>query len=547
MGCEQSSTRKSHVAAGQPVVASTSAVVERKEPSTCGATIEEQQALWLALACIVMRARVRNDELKKTLGDTEKLSLLITTAMRSMNREFDNKDLVKRQIAVAERDINGVDIRDDAALKTFFASRRAPAVRFDVLLPSTAERYRSLEVEGTSIVWTLDDAISCGNDFVDVTRQPNEQWLRLLPATRVDFIARDGQSTEITFRFDAQAAHVTEDHVTNPVRFTNSKGRLTFTGVPVKSKRELVEILQARSSRQGIAKGFFAPDSQLDPGRFPFKHRIHPSAGPGSETSPTTSCTHSPYKRRAVIVSGEAGSGKSTWSVYSLPQLVGAVHGVLYYSSTDAKRASMFSEIERYDREIINNPKELYDELAGLRDHLVASCATFEEVFESLWLAYLQKLPSVRERDAMARTLFCSIVSERIAKLAQKDGRNPLSPQCAFLTRTQRWETATAANTYEQYYVQTEPVDLAVVIDDVGRYPAFVRSIVGGCRKIYATFQDVFNIRLVIVLCGTGTERVVDKPGTFLLLGSDPPLAERMLVKAGTGHGIDFEGRDLNS
>jgi hypothetical protein len=137
--------------------------------STCGATIEEQQALWLALACIVMRPRVRNDELKQTLGDAAKLSMLITTAMRSMNGEFDNKDLVARQIEVAERDINGVNIRDVAALKTFFASRRAPSALFDAPLPSTAEPYRSLEVEDTSIAWTLDDAISCGNEFVRVT------------------------------------------------------------------------------------------------------------------------------------------------------------------------------------------------------------------------------------------------------------------------------------------------------------------------------------------------------------------------------------------
>jgi hypothetical protein len=88
--------------------------------STCGATIEEQQALWFALACIVMRPRVRSDELKKTLGDAEKLPLLITTAMRSMNGEFDNKDLVKRQIEVAERDISGVDMGDVVALRTFF-------------------------------------------------------------------------------------------------------------------------------------------------------------------------------------------------------------------------------------------------------------------------------------------------------------------------------------------------------------------------------------------------------------------------------------------
>jgi hypothetical protein len=72
---------------------------------------------------------------------------------------------------VAERDISGVDIRDVAALKTFFATRRAPAALFDASLPSTAERYRSLQVEDTSIVWTLDDAISCGNEFVRVTEQ----------------------------------------------------------------------------------------------------------------------------------------------------------------------------------------------------------------------------------------------------------------------------------------------------------------------------------------------------------------------------------------
>jgi hypothetical protein len=74
-----------------------------------------------------------------------------------------------------------------------------------------------------------------------------------------------------------------------------------------------------------------------------------------------------------------------------------------------------------------------------------------------------------------------------------------------------------------------------------------VRSIVGQCREIYATFQDVFNIRLVIVLCGrTGTELFMDKAGTFLLPGSDAPRAERMLVKAGTGQGIDFADAIIN-
>jgi hypothetical protein len=212
--------------------------------STCVAVIEEQQALWLALTCIVMRPHIRNDELKNMLGDAEKLSLLITTAMRTMNWEFDNKDLVKRQIEVAERDIDGVDLCDVAALKTFFA-----------------ERYRGSQVEDTSIVWTLDDAISCGNEFVRVTEQPNEQWLRLLPAKSAD----DGSTTEITFRFDAKSVHVTKAHRTNPIRFyfENSEGLLTFNGVPVKSKRELVDILKTRTSRQGIAEGYFAQGSQL--------------------------------------------------------------------------------------------------------------------------------------------------------------------------------------------------------------------------------------------------------------------------------------------
>jgi hypothetical protein len=59
--------------------------------------------------------------------------------------------------------------------------------------------------------------------------------------------------------------HVTKAHRTNPIRFyfENSEGLLTFNDVPVKSKRELVGILQARSSRQGIAEGFFAQGSQL--------------------------------------------------------------------------------------------------------------------------------------------------------------------------------------------------------------------------------------------------------------------------------------------
>jgi hypothetical protein len=253
----------------------------RDEPSTCDATIEEQQALWLALACIVMRPRIMSDKLKNVLDNAEKLPLLITAAMRTMNWEFDNKAVVKRQIEVAERDISGVDIRDDAAVKTFFASRRAPAGLFDAPLGS--------QVEDASIVWTLDDAISCGNEFVRVTEQPNEHWLRLLPATSAD----DGSTTELTFRFDAKSVHVTKAHRTNPIRFyfENSEGLLTFNDVPVKSKRELVGILKTRSSRQGIAEGFFAPGSQLDPGRFPFDHHIRPPAGPGPETPPTTSCT----------------------------------------------------------------------------------------------------------------------------------------------------------------------------------------------------------------------------------------------------------------
>jgi hypothetical protein len=56
---------------------------------------------------------------------------------------------------------------------------------------------------------------------------------------------------------------------------------------------------------------------------------------------------------------------------------------------------------------------------------------------------------------------------------------------------------------------------------------------------MYAFFEDIFNIQLVIAFCGTGTQLFQQETGPFRF-ATDPALAERLTVAPGTSGGADF-------
>jgi hypothetical protein len=495
--------------------------------------IEERQALRLALACFVMLPKVKNAALKNTLRDETKLRVLITGALKTMYRDFDDEQLVKDQIKAAKQHSNSLDIRNTKAVKKLFARHPLPAASVGAAQPSKVVRPRSPKETDDSIKWSVELAVGCGNAFVEQT-QKSEDYLPLGQAGHCKF----DYGTAIFYCFDPRAQYDVPESIF--FLFYPADKSLTCDAKPVKSKRELVEILETRSSRQRIERGFFAPDSQLTPGHLPFNHRVRPPDGPGAVTPPRSTCTMSPYKRSTLIVGGEAGSGKTTWSVYSLPALVEAVHGVLYYSLTNDADDTMFTD---KDGKIFDTSEDLFEEMASLRKKFVAIDATLTEVFASLRKAFLHELPTVTKRDDAARHLFFSIVTARLRDFARKATQ---APKCLVkLVDDELWYKSTKVYRKGQHHLQAEPVDLAVVIDEVGRCPGFVRSIVGQCREIYATFQDVFNIRLVIVLCGTSTDLFMRKTRTFHY-ETDPSRAEKLTVKEGRGMGVAFANAIVN-
>jgi hypothetical protein len=499
-------------------------------------TIEGQQALRLALACFVMLPKVKNAALKNTLRDETKLRVLITGALKTLYRDFDDEQLVKDQIEAAKQHSSSLDIRNTKAVKKLFARHPLPAASVGAAQPSKVVRPRSPNEKDDSIKWSVELAVGCGNAFAKQT-QKSEDYLPLGQAAHCKVV----YDTLIVFGFDPRA-HKSRYNVPESIHFLFDPvdKSLTCDAKPVKSKRELVEILETRSSRQRIERGFFAPDSQLTSGHLPFNHRVVPPDGPGAVTPPRSTCTMTPYKRSTLIVGGETGSGKTTWSVYSLPQLVEAVHGVLYYSLTNDADDTMFTD---QDGKIFDTSEDLFEELASLRNKFVAIDATLTEVFASLRKAFLHELPTVTKRDDAARHLFFSIVTARLRDFARKTTQ---APKCLVkLVDDELWCKSTNVYRKRQHHLQAEPVDLAVVIDEVGRCPGFVRSIVGQCREIYATFQDVFNIRLVIVLCGTSTDLFMRKTRTFHS-ETDPSRAEKLTVKEGRGMGVAFANAIVN-
>jgi hypothetical protein len=118
----------------------------------------------------------------------------------------------------------------------------------------------------------------------------------------------------------------------------------------------------------------------------------------------------------AVVLqrSTEMGSGKTTWSVYSLPSFVGATHGLLYYPCTGD---ATFEQVELRDSSVVTNRSGLFDHLSALKKKLIANFGpNFEEVFTRLRSAAVRALPDVQERDSAALRIFFTIVGDAFLK-----------------------------------------------------------------------------------------------------------------------------------
>jgi hypothetical protein len=232
-----------------------------------------------------------------------------------------------------------------------------------------------------------------------------------------------------------------------------------------------------------------------------------------------------------VLIGGETGSGKTTWSCFSLPSSVGATHGLLYYSCTaDDSFENAFEEVEEYDSGIFSNLADMFERFTSLEGEFLTDFGPkFKQVFTCLRSACARGLPDVHKRDAAALRMFFKIVGDAVTRRGDK---SRASDKCVAVgaTLTHMAEHLPAdlkARISREGF--RKPVSVVLVIDEAGRCPGFVRSIVGQCREIYACFEVNFNIRLVIAFCGTAKALFQRETGPFRF-STDPGLAERVTI-----------------
>jgi hypothetical protein len=509
-------------------------VTQSPEPATRKSK-EEEQAFCLAATLVVMRRATSTDRV--TLGD---MTQLITQALKSMGICL-SEATIRAQIIAAEEG-EGMDV---AALKVLLdAEWHDPSLWPD---PDMAESSPVApgSNEHTS-TWTSDKLEALVTALI---ARSNENRANL--PLKMGMQERFGAFREVALiyvGFDNDEAKrrnivLNSSHHSFPFEVNNETGALTFEGTRLDSHYAVEQIIAARASRETtIPPNFFQAESAVPARHFPFSCRIAPPNGPCADRNPVTNCATTPHRRSAILVGGERGSGKTTWSVYSLPSLVGGRHGVLYYSFTSGH--VRLEQIEEHDRGIITPYASglFYSFAYRKHEFMTEDHPKLAQAVTRLRAASDRRFDEERKRDAAALRMFFTIVSDALVHGGQKctEVQNALRSMATNLPADIRASRFSAR-------LQHEPVSLALVIDEAGRYPGFVRSIVGLCREIYVCFEVNFNIRLVIAFCGTGTELFHREIIPFRIAGSDPPLVERLKVVAGTDNGLQFANGIVNA
>jgi hypothetical protein len=284
---------------------------------------------------------------------------------------------------------------------------------------------------------------------------------------------------------------------------------------------EMKKYLKSRLKRTAESEGkslYFSPDTHGIEFREPFEHARLLRRGPtGAHTSTMSmECAIPPSKRKALLISGESGSGKTVWSTFVLPHMVGAINGILYYSciySGKTPNAKTFEhdlkEVEVADSQIVANHGEFLDFLGRVVWRRV------EALGEKCVQAYTHLLDTIKQRmklfesrDELALKAFYTLAAQLFERESAKEfgiSEIPLSiiniiDGLTMLGNGASWETFGCCRN------MTEIASLVLVIDEAGRCPGFVRSVVSQCRDVYSAFKRVLNNELVIAFCDTGME-----------------------------------------
>jgi hypothetical protein len=332
-------------------------------------------------------------------------------------------------------------------------------------------------------------------------------------------------------------------------------GKLVSPPVSLDSMVEMKKYLKSRLKLTAATEDkslYFSPNNQGVEFREPFEHAGLVRRGPtGTRTSAMSmECAIPSSKRKALLIGGETGSGKTVWSTFILPHMIGAANGILYYSCKKASETSEEEEtferdlraVEVADPRTVANHGEFLDFLGrivwGRVESLGEKCV---QAYTHLRDTIKRRMKPFRNRDQVALTAFYTLAAQLFKRESAKEFRTDGIPDSITniivgLTKLANGESWKNIGSFRKL---TETASFVLVIDEAGRCPGFVRSVVSQCRDVYFAFQYFFNIQLVIAFCGTGTEFYEQRSGIFRA-ATDPSCALRVKVLPGSHEGLDF-------
>jgi hypothetical protein len=205
--------------------------------------------------------------------------------------------------------------------------------------------------------WTVELLTQCHDDVIseaDAASMRQSKVKRINPqddgGVHVTFFVDGGE--DIFFNIHQRG------HLVHPALDTIAKVKMHF-----RSK------LRRASNLNSNSFVFSAEDQGLS-FYHPFSLAGLVKNGPRVMQPVTARCGVPPSKGTTLVIGGETGSGKTTWSAFVLPGMVGAANGLLYHScrhtglqpqqhSLEAK----FEAVEEADAKIVEDHSDLLDVL----------------------------------------------------------------------------------------------------------------------------------------------------------------------------------------
>jgi hypothetical protein len=493
------------------------------------------QARCLALVALIVREELEKlapqDEecggLLKELKDLGLLHNLISTTLKNMGFEgFLDTGVSEALRAATEICTQGAPNANEF---TCWSDKPTSTIN-DVPDPPDAVQGQQDDAVDT---WTVELLTQCHDDVIseaDAASMRQSKVKRINPqddgGVHVTFFVDRGE--DIFFNIHQRG------HLVHPALDTIAKAKMHF-----RSK------LRRASNLNSNSFVFSAEDQGLS-FYHPFSLAGLVKNGPRVMQPVTARCGVPPSKGTTLVIGGETGSGKTTWSAFVLPGMVGAANGLLYHScrhtglqpqqhSLEAK----FEAVEEADAKIVEDHSDLLDALGiVVWERVKPLGGKCIQAYRHLRDAILERIDFSR-RDTLALNALYALASRLLNGVCNKKfgGSIPAS-----ITNIIFGLTMLANNVCSGAFDDcklTQPARLVMVIDEAGRCPGFVRSIVTQCRAVYHAFEHFFNIQLVIAFCGTGTELYAQKTGIFRE-GTDPSRVLRLKIVAGPQNGLEF-------